>query len=118
LFGIEVLAEDDGDAVRVANAEVANTVGSISWLDRYLRSSLFNLFVAGVNVANPLEQVHAVGTTIALHKVDRGVITPHNGIIIISKVGNETQNLAVVTNGRSGVWNMQHGCALNELRGI
>lgn len=49
-FGFDILAKDDCDAVRIANAEVPNAVRSIDWFRCYGRASLLQFAVLEPNL--------------------------------------------------------------------
>jgi hypothetical protein len=57
-LGFDVLAENDGDTVGVADVEVADTVAPVLGLGRDLRASRLDLLIAGIDIPDPLEQVH------------------------------------------------------------
>jgi hypothetical protein len=50
--------------------------------------------------------------------MNRRVVPPDDGILIVAEVPPEAKNVAVVGRGRSYIRYVQYGRALNELLGI
>src|SRR5678815_1352401 len=94
---INVLAEDDSNAARILDVEVANSVWPVYWISCDFCTPFRYLFEVIIHVANPLKQMHTGWVLLTLDEMNCRVISPHNSVIIISKVRSKAQNIPVVT---------------------
>jgi hypothetical protein len=114
----DVLAEDDPDTVNVAYSKFTNSVGLICRPRSDFGAPSNQFFVIGVNVFDPLEEMDAAWASIISDKVNRRVVTPHNGVSFVAEVPGKTQDIAIECRCGFDVLDMEYRGTLNKLCGI